>query len=60
MWGIVYAPKGDIKISTNGLRVFGSLVADTITCNIGSGFYIGQNDRTLPFDKTVRAAALVE
>ena len=60
MWGIVYAPKGDIKISTNGLRVFGSLVADTITCNIGSGFYIGKNDRTLPFAKTVRSAVLVE
>lgn len=60
MWGIVYAPKGDIKISTNGLHVYGSLVANTITCNIGSGFYIGKNDRTLPFAKTVRAAALVE
>lgn len=60
MWGIVYAPKGDIKISTNGLRVFGSLVANTITCNIGSGFYLGKNDRTLPFAKTIRAAALVE
>ncbi len=60
MWGIVYAPKGDIKISTNGLRVYGSLVANTITCNIGSGFYLGKNDRTLPFAKTVRAAALVE
>lgn len=60
MWGIVYAPKGDIKISTNGLHVYGSLVADTITCNIGSGFYIGKNDRTLPFAKTIRAAALVE
>ena len=60
MWGIVYAPKGDIKISTNGLRVYGSLVANTITCNIGSGFYIGKNDRTLPFAKTIRAAALVD
>ena len=60
MWGIVYAPKGDIKISTNGLRVYGSLVANTITCNIGSGFYIGKNDRTLPFAKTIRSAALVE
>ncbi len=60
MWGIVYAPKGDIKISTNGLRIFGSLVADTITCDIGSGFYLGKNDRTLPFAKTVRAAVLVE
>ena len=60
MWGIVYAPKGDIKISTNGLHMYGSLVANTITCNIGSGFYIGKNDRTLPFAKTVRAAALVE
>lgn len=60
MWGIVYAPKGDIKISTDGLRVFGSLVANTITCNIGCGFYIGRNDRTLPFAKTVRAAALIE
>lgn len=60
MWGIVYAPKGDITISTNGLHIYGSLVADTITCNIGSGFYIGQNDRTLPFAKVVRSAALVE
>ena len=60
MWGIVYAPKGDIKISTDGLRIFGSLVGNTITCNIGCGFYIGRNDRTLPFAKTVRAAALVE
>ena len=60
MWGIVYAPKGDIKISTDGLRVYGSLVANTLTCNIGCGFYIGQNDRTLPFAKTVRTAALVE
>ena len=60
MWGIVYAPKGDIKISTNGLHMYGSLVANTITCNIGSGFYIGKNDRTLPFAKAVRAAALVE
>ena len=60
MWGIVYAPKGDIKISTDGLKIYGSLVANTITCNIGCGFYIGQNDRTLPFAKTVRVAALVE
>ena len=60
MWGIVYAPKGDIKISTDGLRIFGSLVGNTITCNIGCGFYIGRNDRTLPFAKTVRVAALVE
>lgn len=60
MWGIVYAPKGDIKISTDGLRIYGSLVGNTITCNIGCGFYIGRNDRTLPFAKTVRVAALVE
>lgn len=60
MWGIVYAPKGDIKISTDGLKIYGSLVGNTITCNIGCGFYIGRNDRTLPFAKTVRAAALVE
>lgn len=60
MWGIVYAPKGNITISTNGLHIYGSLVSDTITCNIGSGFYIGKNDRTLPFAKTIRAAALVE
>lgn len=60
MWGIVYAPNGDIKISTDGLRIYGSLVGNTITCNIGCGFYIGRNDRTLPFAKTVRAAALVE
>ena len=60
MWGIVYAPKGDISISTNGLRVYGSLVANTITCNIGSGFYIGKNDRTLPFSKRMRSAVLVE
>lgn len=60
MWGIVYAPRGDIKISTDGLRIYGSLVGNTITCNIGCGFYIGHNDRTLPFAKTVRAAALVE
>ncbi len=60
MWGIVYAPKGDIKISTDGLRIYGSLVGNTLTCNIGCGFYIGRNDRTLPFAKTVRAAALVE
>lgn len=60
MWGIVYAPQGDIRISTNGLMIYGSIVAETITCNIGCGFYIGQNDRTLPFAKTVRAAALIE
>lgn len=60
MWGIVYAPQGDIKIATNGLTINGSLVANTITCNIGSGFYLGRNDRTLPFAKTVRAAALIE
>ena len=61
MRGIVYAPKGDIKISsTDGLHIYGSLVANTITCNIGSGFYIGKNDRTLPFAKTIRSAALVE
>jgi len=60
MWGIVYAPNGDIKISTDGLKIYGSLVSNTITCNIGCGFYIGRNDRTLPFAKTVRVAALVE
>lgn len=60
MWGIVYAPKGDIKISTNGLMIYGSLVGNTLTCNIGSGFYIGHNDRTLPFAKTVKCAALIE
>jgi len=60
MWGIVYAPKGDIKIATDGLTIYGSLVANTITCSIGSGFYLGKNDRTLPFAKTVRAASLIE
>ena len=60
MWGIVYAPKGDIELKTDGLKIYGSLVANTITCNIGCGFYIGKNDRTLPFAKTIKAAALIE
>lgn len=60
MWGIVYAPHGDIRIKTNGLTVYGSLVGKTLTCDIGSGFYISRNDRTLPFAKTMKVAALVE
>lgn len=58
VWGIVYAPEGDVAIRSSG-EIYGSVVANTISASPG-GLTMGENDRHLPFAKVMRIAVLVE
>lgn len=58
VWGIVYAPEGNVAIRSSG-EIYGSVVANTISSSPGS-LKMGQNDRHLPFAKVMRIAILVE
>ena len=59
LWGIVYAPKGNIALASGDFDIHGSIIADTITCNPG-GLNMTYNDRQLPYSKTIKAAVLIE
>lgn len=59
LWGIVYAPKGNIALASGDFDIHGSIIADTITCNPG-GLNMSYNDRQLPFSESVKSAVLVE
>ncbi|MBQ7100068.1 MAG: hypothetical protein IJN81_00435, partial [Clostridia bacterium] len=59
LWGIVYAPKGNVALSSGDFNIHGSIIGDTISCNPG-GLTMGYNDRELPYSKSVKAAVLIE
>lgn len=59
LWGIVYAPKGNVALASGDFDIHGSIIGNTITCNPG-GLNMTYNDRELPYSKSVKAAVLVE
>lgn len=59
LWGIVYAPKGDIALASGDFDIHGSIIGNTITCNPG-GLNMTYNDRELPYSKSVKTAVLIE
>lgn len=59
LWGIIYAPKGNVALSSGDFDIHGSIIGNTITANPG-GLTMGSNDRELPFSQSVKAAVLIE
>lgn len=59
LWGIVYAPEGNVALASGDFDIHGSIIGDTITCNPG-GLNMTYNDRELPYSKAVKAAVLIE
>lgn len=59
LWGIVYAPKGNIALASGDFDIHGSIIGNTITSNPG-GLTMGYNDRELPYSKSVKTAVLIE
>lgn len=59
LWGIIYAPKGNVALSSGNFDIHGSIIGDTITCNPG-GLNMSHNDRELPYSKSVKTAVLIE
>ncbi|MBQ2848121.1 MAG: hypothetical protein IJE74_07680 [Clostridia bacterium] len=59
LWGIIYAPKGNVALSSGDFDIHGSIIADTISCNPG-GLNMTYNDRGFPYTKSVKAAVLIE
>ena len=58
-WGIIYAPKGNVALSSGDFDIHGSIIGNTITCNPG-GLNMYYNDRQLPYSKKMKAAVLIE
>lgn len=59
LWGIIYAPKGDVALSSGGFDIHGSIIGNTITCNPG-GLNMSYNDRALPYSQKIKTAVLIE
>lgn len=59
LWGIIYAPRGDVALSSGDFDINGSIIGNTITCNPG-GLNMSYNDRQLPYSKKVKSAVLIE
>ena len=59
LWGIIYAPKGDVALASGNFDIHGSIIGDTITCNPG-GLSMGHNDRELPYSQSIKTAVLIE
>ena len=59
LWGIIYAPKGSVALSSGDFDIHGSIIGNTITCNPG-GLNMSHNDRELPYSKSVKIAVLIE
>ncbi|MBQ4337813.1 MAG: Tad domain-containing protein [Clostridia bacterium] len=57
--GIIYAPKGNVALSSGDFDIHGSIIGNTITCNPG-GLNMYYNDRQLPYSKKMKAAVLIE
>ncbi len=59
LWGIVYAPKGNVALASGDFDIHGSVIGNTISCNPG-GLNMSYNDRELPYSKGVKTAVLIE
>lgn len=59
LWGIVYAPEGNVALSSGDFDIHGSIIGNTITSNPG-GLNMTYNDRELPYSKGVKTAVLIE
>ncbi len=59
LWGIVYAPKGNVALASGDFNIHGSIIGNTISCQPG-GLDMTYNDRELPYSKKVKAAVLIE
>ncbi len=59
LWGIIYAPKGNVALSSGDFDIHGSIIGNTITCQPG-GLNMSYNDRELPYSKGVKTAVLIE
>ncbi|MBR4050437.1 MAG: hypothetical protein IKK09_08050 [Clostridia bacterium] len=59
LWGIVYAPKGNVALASGDFDIHGSIIGDTITSTPG-GLNMTYNDRELPYSKSVKTAVLIE
>lgn len=59
LWGIVYAPKGNVALASGDFDIHGSIIGNTISCNPG-GLNMSYNDRELPYSKGVKTAVLIE
>jgi len=59
LWGIIYAPNGNVALASGDFDIHGSVIGKTITCNPG-GLNMSYNDRELPYSKGVKTAVLIE
>lgn len=59
LWGIIYAPKGNVALASGDFDIHGSIIGNTISCNPG-GLNMSYNDRELPYSKGVKTAVLIE
>ena len=59
LWGIIYAPEGDIELASGDFNIHGSIIGNTITCTPG-GLNMTYNDRKLPYSKSVKTSVLIE
>ncbi len=59
LWGIVYAPEGNVALASGDFDIHGSIIGNTITC-IPGGLNMTYNDRELPYSKSVKTAVLIE
>ncbi len=59
LWGIIYAPKGNVALASGDFDIHGSIIGNTITCSPG-GLNMSYNDRELPYSKGIKTAVLIE
>ena len=59
VWGMIYAPNGNVALASGDFDIHGSIIGSTITCNPG-GLNMSYNDRALPYSKAVKTAVLIE
>lgn len=59
LWGIVYAPNGDVALASGDFDIHGSIIGNTITSSPG-GLNMTYNDRELPYSTGVKTAVLIE
>lgn len=59
LWGMIYAPEGNVALASGDFDIHGSIIGNTISCNPG-GLNMTYNDRELPYSKKIKAAVLIE
>ncbi len=59
VWGMIYAPHGNVALASGDFDIHGSIIGNTITCTPG-GLNMTYNDRALPFTESVETAVLIE